>query len=171
MQKLATLAHLSPTTTSAGRLIDAAAALILGIERVDYEGEAAMRLEAVADRRAVGFYNFPVRDGNPRELDWRPLFAGLAADWHRGIDPPVIAMRFHRGLAQGIVQMCRMLPELPAVLSGGVFQNRLLTELVVEEFGDPDGLYLPESIPPNDGGLAAGQLAVAAARWGRTPCV
>jgi hydrogenase maturation protein HypF len=99
------------------------------------------------------------------ELDWRLLFAQLLAEQRRGIDPGTLAMRFHRSLARGIVRVCRSRPELPVVLGGGVFQNRLLTELVAEMWDDlSQPLGLPGIIPPNDGGLAAGQLAIAAAK-------
>ena len=157
--------QLSPVTSSAGRLIDAAAALILGIDRADFDGQAAMRLEAAADRGANGWYHFPLSDDSLPELDWRPLFAGLLEDHRHGVDPAVMAMRFHRSLAHGIVTVCRHWDELPVVLSGGVFQNRILTELVAEMIdGNSQPLGLPGIIPPNDGGLAAGQLAIAAAR-------
>jgi hydrogenase maturation protein HypF len=156
--------QLSPITSSAGRLIDAAAALILGIDRADFDGEAAMRLEAAADRDAKGSYDFPLAEGELPELDWRPLFAGLLADCHRGVHSGVMAMRFHRSLAHGITRVYGHWRDLPVVLSGGVFQNRLLTELVAEMHHVPSQpLGLPGIIPPNDGGLAAGQLAIAAA--------
>jgi hydrogenase maturation protein HypF len=155
--------NLSPVTSSAGRLIDAAAALILGIDRADFDGQAAMRLEAAADRDARGWYHFPIAEEEMAELDWRPLFAGLLSDLRRGVEPATVAMRFHRSLAHGIVGICRRWDELPVVLSGGVFQNKLLTELVAEMIdGDAQPLGLPGVIPPNDGGLAAGQLAIAA---------
>jgi hydrogenase maturation protein HypF len=162
---------LSPVTSSAGRLIDAAAALILGIDRADYDGQAAMRLEAAADRSATGWYEFPLSEGELPELDWRPLFAGLLADYHRGVDASVMAMRFHRGLAHGITRVCRHWRKLPVILTGGVFQNRVLTELVAEMHNDNSQPFgLPGTLPPNDGGLAAGQLCIAAARGGVLQC-
>ena len=163
--------QLSPLTSSVGRLFDAAAAIILGIARVDFDGQAAMRLEAMADRTATGHYEFPLREGQPAELDWRPLFGQLLADCRRGVDPGTLAMRFHRSLAHGIVDICGRRPKLPVVLAGGVFQNRLLTELVVEMWhGETQPLGLPGIIPTNDGGLAAGQLAIAAAKGHFLPC-
>jgi hydrogenase maturation protein HypF len=67
--------------------------------------------------------------------------------------------------------VCRHWREIPAVLSGGVFQNKLLTELAAEMHdGEHQPLGLPGIIPPNDGGLAAGQLAIAAAQGGFIPC-
>ena len=160
---------ISPITSSAGRLIDAAAALILGITRSEFEGQAAMRLEAAADRDARGWYHFPVTDDELSELDWRPLFIALVDDQRRGADPGTLAMKFHRSLANGIVNLCRRWNKLPVVLSGGVFQNKLLTELVAEMMArNTQPLGLPGLIPPNDGGLAAGQLVVAALKQKQT---
>jgi hydrogenase maturation protein HypF len=170
--QIAGRSQLSPLTSSAGRLIDAAAAIILGIRDADFDGQAAMRLEAAADRNATGEYRFPLSDGELPELDWRPMFRELLADRRRGVEPAVMAMRFHRSLARGIVTVCRRWANLPVVLTGGVFQNRLLTELVVEMHDDgSQPLGLPGLIPPNDGGLAAGQLAIAAAVGGFLRCV
>ena len=82
-----------------------------------------------------------------------------------------LAMKFHRSLAHGIIGVCRRWSELPVVLSGGVFQNKLLTELVAEMMdGSSQPLGLPGMIPPNDGGLAAGQLAIAAAKGRGLTC-
>jgi hydrogenase maturation protein HypF len=173
MQSVATIIdrpQFSPLTSSAGRLFDAAAAVILGIERADFDGQAAMRLEAAADPHAKGCYPLPLTDGALPELDWRPLFSALLADQRRGIDAAVIAMRFHRSLAHGIARVCSQWREMPVDLSGGVFQNKLLTELVAEIHNDKSQpLGLPGIFPPNDGGLAAGQLAIAA--YGGSPCV
>jgi hydrogenase maturation protein HypF len=163
--------QLSPLTSSAGRLIDAAAALILGIDHADYDGQAAMQLETAADLSAKGWYEFPLTEGDPPELDWRPLFTGLLTDHRHGVEAGVMAMRFHGSLAHGIKQVCRHWTELPVVVCGGVFQNRLLTELVAEAHNEKlQPLGLPGVIPPNDGGIAAGQLAIAAAQGGFMRC-
>ncbi len=170
VQKILDSRGFSPTTTSAGRLFDAAAAIILAIDRADFDGQPAMRLEAAADRTASGQYEFPLAEGDLLELDWRPLFAGLLGDLASGVDPGTISMRFHRTLAAAIAEVCRH-AGMPTVLTGGVFQNRLLTELVVEELADfEQPLGLPGVIPPNDGGLAAGQLAFAAKSGENNPC-
>lgn len=161
--------NLFPRTTSGGRLFDAVAHLVLGVSHIDYDGQAAMMLEAVADATAEGAYAFPLHDGDPARLDWRPLIQNLLVERDAGVSPGVLAMRFHRALASGIVNVCRRSCDLPVVLGGGAFQNRLLTELIVEqmaECGRPLGL--PGVIPPGDGGLAAGQLAIATAKWGNT---
>lgn len=165
VREIAARSKMSSITSSAGRLIDAAAALILGISKTEFEGQAAMRLEATADQGAKGWYQFPVTDDELSELDWRPLFIGLIDDQRRGTDPGTLSMKFHRTLAHGIVNVCRRWNKLPVVLSGGVFQNKLLTELVAEMMShSTQSLGLPGIVPPSDGGLAAGQLVVATAK-------
>lgn len=169
----------SPVTTSAGRLFDAVAALILPRELLgnglaDYEGQFAVLLEDVCREDATGRYPFPwvttadkphvgmpPEDTQPRVLDWRPLVSGVLHDFVSQVPIGTIAMRFHRSIAAGIADVCRCFAHLPVVLGGGVFQNRVLLELLAEEFsyrGAPVGF--PGVIPPNDGGLAAGQLAI-----------
>jgi hydrogenase maturation protein HypF len=157
-------------TTSAGRLFDAVGVIALGIDQADFDGDLAMRLEAVADRTSTERYNISLEERELLEVDWRPLMVELLADRDAGVEAPAMAMKFHRALAWAIVQVCRRQSHLPTVLTGGVFQNRLLTELVCELWADDQPLGTPGVIPPNDGGLAAGQLAVAAARE-RTLCV
>ncbi|MBN1852971.1 MAG: carbamoyltransferase HypF [Pirellulales bacterium] len=152
-----------PITTSAGRLFDAVAAVVLGKSHRAYDGQLAMELEAAADPDATGGYALPVRQGTILELDWRPLFEALVNDRLNGTPPGWMAMRFHRAMAAGIAKICQLWPELPVVLSGGVFQNRLLTELLLAHAPDDNRPWGPPGlIPPGDGGLAAGQLAIAA---------
>ncbi len=155
----------SPQTTSAGRLFDGVAALVLGVNRCDFEGQAAMLLEAVCDFSEAGCYEISLQVGKPVQLDWRPLILQILKDREAGVSPAVMAMRFHRGLARAVARLCNQFAPTPVVLGGGVFQNRCLVEFLVEEMeqnGQPLGL--PGKIPPNDGGLAAGQLAVAVFR-------
>ena len=87
--------------------------------------------------------------------------ASLAIWRERGHGVPweLISARFHEALAEAIVEVAAVYPELPVVLSGGVFQNRRLVESLQARFKDPSRLRMPCAIPPNDGGLAAGQLA------------
>ncbi len=151
----------SPLTSSAGRLFDAVAAIVLGTAHADYEAQPAMLLEGVADRSAGGTYPLPLVEGDLVELDWRPLVVDLVTDLEKGCSPATVSMRFHRALAAGIVHVAKRWPSRPVVLTGGVFQNRLLVELVAEAWMDDRPLGLPGVIPPNDGGLAAGQLATA----------
>jgi hydrogenase maturation protein HypF len=155
----------APSTSSAGRLFDAVASLVLKIDQVAYEGQAAMLLEASCDHAEEGRYDLPLRDGELIELDWRPMIRQVLDDLALGASPATIAMRFHRGLATAAAAVARRFAACPVVLCGGSFQNRLLTELVLEELkGTRQPVGLPGIIPPNDGGLAAGQLGVALAR-------
>jgi len=159
----------SPTTTSAGRLFDAVAALVLGVTHCEFEGQAAMLLEAACDLQARGAYRIDVRSGEPAEIDWRPLVRQVLEERDAGVSPGVMAMRFHRGLANAAAAVARRYAPMPVVAAGGVFQNRVLVELLDEAFAETSQpLGLPGLIPPNDGGLAAGQLAVALAHWNET---
>ena len=82
-----------------------------------------------------------------------------------GQSAPLIAMRFHRDMASAVGMVAEKFPNFPVVLSGGCFQNRILTELVVAELRTQSRTVVsPGTIPPNDGGLAAGQIAIAAAQ-------
>ncbi|MFO1019803.1 MAG: carbamoyltransferase HypF [Planctomycetales bacterium] len=150
------------TTTSAGRLFDAAAAIILGRNEVQSEGFAAMCLESACTSTVTGAYRFDITEGPVWELDWRPAFDQLLKDFLSDASPSELATRFHRGLANGIVELSTRFG-LPVVLGGGVFQNRFLVEAISDawpESGPPLGR--PGCIPPNDGGLAVGQLVIAA---------
>lgn len=161
----------SPMTTSCGRLFDAAAFLILDQTHAEFEGHAAICLEAACDRGATGAYQFAIQATEPMQIDWRPGLRQILADRRAKAPHGVMAMKFHRGLARVIVDIANKFPELPVVLAGGVFQNRNLVELVESEWPvDGQELGLPGAIPPNDGGLAAGQLAVAmASKSGKVP--
>jgi hydrogenase maturation protein HypF len=154
----------SPTTTSCGRLFDAAAFLILDQTHTEFEGHAAICLEAACDRFATGAYQFAIQATDPLQIDWRPVLRQIIADRRVKTPQGVMAMKFHRGLAQVIIDIAHQFPELSVVLAGGVFQNRILVELVEAEWPvNGQEMGLPGAIPPNDGGLAAGQLAVAMA--------
>jgi hydrogenase maturation protein HypF len=150
-------------TTSAGRLFDAVAALLGFNREITFEGQAAMWLEhlaasARAAERASPAYELPFRDG---ELDHRPLLRAIVEDRVRGRETGAIAHAFHAAVAASIVHAhATLAPDRPLVASGGVFQNRLLVELLARELGE--SLWLNRLVPPNDGGLALGQAALAA---------
>jgi hydrogenase maturation protein HypF len=157
----------SPVTTSAGRLFDAVAALCGVRAEVNYEGQAAVELEAVADPGEGAAYPLPL-DGDG-VLDARPTICAIVADVAAGIPPATIAARFHNALAAATAEACTRAAERAGtdtvVLSGGVFQNRRLLESTAEPLATGGvRVLIPERLPPNDGGIAYGQLAVAAAR-------
>jgi hydrogenase maturation protein HypF len=145
----------SPWTTSMGRLFDAVAALCGLRDEVTYEGQAAVELEAVADPDERGAYDMP-------GLDARPTILAVAED---RADPGIISARFHNTVARATAEALTAAGEEVVVLSGGVFQNRLLltrTRDALEALGHR--VLVPERLPPNDGGVSYGQAAVAAAR-------
>ena len=160
----------SPQTTSMGRLFDAVAALCGLRAFVSYEGQAAIELEAAAGARDGSAYPMPLLDGGGRRvLDPRDAIVAVAADVASGVPIATVAQRFHETVALATAAACAEAAQARGleivVLSGGVFQNRLLlertAELLVREGLRP---LVPERLPPNDGGIAYGQAAVAAAR-------
>jgi hydrogenase maturation protein HypF len=160
--------RLSPQTSSMGRLFDGIAALALGVANAFDEGRPAMLLEDACDHAAAGEYAFadPASNG---AIDWRPVVSAVVADRQQGISPGAIAMRFHRAAAQLAIGQAKAFGDLPLVTGGGVFQNAVLVELMARELsGRRCGWFRSVNIPPGDGGLAAGQLAIAALRLQNT---
>jgi hydrogenase maturation protein HypF len=161
----------APLTTSVGRLFDAVAALSGVRAEVNYEGQAAVELEAAADPAETTAYPLPVT-GAPLLLDARPTVRAVAREVERGVPLPAIAARFHNGLATATAAACESAASAAGtdtvVLSGGVFQNRtLLARTAALLRGAGLRVLIPELLPANDGGIAYGQLAVASARLAR----
>lgn len=164
----------APPTSSAGRLFDAAAAL-LDICRVNvYEGQAAIGLELCARRARRAGIVLPYRmncASVPMRVDFLPVLCALA-DGAEGLTEEERAGRaldFHLTMAAAVAEMLGILAARTgirtAALSGGVFQNALLLENLLSRLGD-FRVLLPHNAPPNDGGIAYGQAAVALARMG-----
>ena len=183
----------APITTSAGRLFDGVAALLGLHQQVSFEGQAAIALEYAVDRREDGAYPLILRDqrnaeelrgtqGNPELrfqeslpfsaissppllLDWRPLLEALVHDLRAGVSSGIMAARFHHALVDGIVQVARAVGQPQVALTGGCFQNRLLLERSAHRLRQAGfHVLLHREVPPNDGGISLGQVAVAAAR-------
>ncbi|MFO1058033.1 MAG: carbamoyltransferase HypF [Dongiaceae bacterium] len=171
----------APLASSCGRLFDAvAAALGLARERARYEGQGAMLLEAAVDRAALEgedealAYPFAIAqpDGSgPATIEPAAMWQALLGDLVLETPVGVIAARFHRGLARAVAAMAARLlggeqgAAIDAVaLSGGCVQNRILLEQTVARLA-PLGrrILLHAAVPANDGGLALGQAAIAAA--------
>jgi len=162
----------SPVTTSMGRLFDAVAALCGLRGEVSFEGQAAMELEAAADAAGRGEYELPVTpDG---VLDARPTVLAVARDVAGGAGAGAVSARFHATVARATAEAAASAASRAGlgtvVLSGGVFQNRTLLAATAGRL-ESRGLraLVPERLPPNDGGISYGQVAVAAARGGRAP--
>jgi hydrogenase maturation protein HypF len=159
-------------TTSAGRLFDAIASLLVGRTVATYEGQAAIELEALARRvplAAAAELPVAVRtdaDGR-RVLDPTALVRAVVEGRARGDDPAALAAAFHRGLATATVEAATAIASArgldTAALSGGVFQNARLTALVATGL-EAAGLrvLVHRRVPPNDGGISLGQAAIAA---------
>ncbi len=163
----------SPLTTSAGRLFDAVASLVGVRQRASFEGQAAMELEWACGDDLARAYPLPLVpwsgprgiDAPERMADWEPAILAIVDDLGRGVPASAIAACFHATMAEVIVDVARWAGEERVVLSGGCFQNRVLTERAVARLR-AEGFrpYWHQRVPPNDGGIAVGQIAVALAR-------
>ncbi|MBZ0135425.1 MAG: carbamoyltransferase HypF [Planctomycetes bacterium] len=146
----------SPVCSSAGRLFDAMAALTGLCAVQTYEGQGASRLEAAAGTQQSVDYQLSLAGG---VLDWRDLLLAAHGDATSGVAAGEIAARFHAGLASGILSVALDSARKSVVLTGGCFQNRLLTELAVRRLREAGfEPVLARRIPPNDGGVSPGQL-------------
>ncbi len=178
----------APMTTSAGRLFDAVAALVDLHQQVTFEGQAAMALEFAVDPGVQETYPFPLVTTNqeqhmlnarvedqplslgpsPLILDWQPLVEAVLEDLQRGVKPAIIAARFHNALVDAILCVAQAVGEQRVALTGGCFQNRLLTERTAQRLDEAGfQVLLHSQVPPNDGGISLGQVLVAAAQLER----
>ncbi len=154
-------------TTSAGRLFDGVASLLGLRQRTSFEGQAAMELEWVATEVDRG-PDFPIpviggsgifETGNVHVLDWIPCVQQILDALEKKIPVAEIAHGFHQSLARAIIDVAKTIGIRRVVLSGGCFQNALLTELVVRQLQDHGfAPYWHQRIPPNDGGISLGQI-------------
>ncbi|MER6357646.1 carbamoyltransferase HypF, partial [Streptomyces sp. NPDC001634] len=161
-------------TSSMGRLFDAVSSLAGVCHRAGYEAQAAVELEAAALRASGGdtvAYAFAVRapesDGGPVRADPSPVLAAIVDDLRAGMEPALVAARFHRAVTGLVHRVCVLARERHGVdtvaLTGGVFLNSLLSSACAKSLG-ADGFTVLRHhlVPPGDGGLALGQLVVAA---------
>jgi hydrogenase maturation protein HypF len=157
-------------TTSMGRLFDAVASLAGVRHEISYEGQAAIELEALGQPDSDGSYRFELVDRDEAlVLDPTPVIQAVAADTTAGISVAAISIRFHRALADAVVASAREMQRRyhidTAALSGGVFQNVTLLEAAKQGLEESGFIVLTHRlVPPNDGGLALGQVALAGRR-------
>lgn len=159
----------APLTSSAGRLFDAVAAVLGVRDAVSYEGQAAIELEQLADVTERGCYRAAVTDGVPLRVAGADLVRAAADDLAAGVSAPLIAARFHNGVATVIEEACLALRDRHGLdtvaLSGGVFQNLLLADRVVGQLTERGfRVLVHHAVPCNDGGISLGQAVVAGAR-------
>jgi len=160
----------APLTSSAGRLFDAVASLLGLRDNVEFEGQAAMELEALAERRADRIYptGLTETDGS-LIVRTHDIFCAVVDDLLRETAQATISARFHATLVDVLVQVCRRIRQRTGIdavaLSGGVFQNAWLLGAAVDALETAGfEVYSHRQVPANDGGLALGQAAVAARR-------
>lgn len=153
----------SPLCSSVGRLFDAVSALLGVREAVNYEGQAAIELEQMAQKGEEGEYPFEIAEEEGTFiLNPDPAIAAITREIGRGESPSIISARFHNTLARAIAQMAQRIREVTGlseiVLSGGVFQNHLLMNRVSDLLeGDDFRVFIQQKVPPNDGGISLGQ--------------
>jgi hydrogenase maturation protein HypF len=168
----------TPLTSSMGRLFDGVAALAGVRQAVNYEAQAAIEFEAMADGGEIEIYSFDVmREDVKRttqhatritlQISPKPLLHALLTDIHSHTPTPIISARFHNGVAEMVHQVVTMIRQETGIthvaLSGGVWQNITLLTKTVEILQAADFTVLTHrQVPPNDGGVALGQMVVAA---------
>ncbi len=160
-----------PQTSSLGRLFDAVAALLGLHSEVLYEGQAAIALEVLATRYPDPGTNYPfvIQQSRPATLDVVPLIDAIVQDILHGVPAAYIAKSFHLSVAQMLATACAEIRQQTGLhkvaLSGGVFQNQLLLEQLTTILQEMTfDVFINQAVPPNDGGLSLGQIAIAASR-------
>ncbi len=167
----------SPMASSAGRLFDAVAAAVgICVEQVQYEGQAAIELEALVTESLIEqqknhAYTLEIQkeDNGLMQLNTFALWQALLKDLDKDLTPAVIATRFHLGLATSIVAMIEAILKTQKLetiaLSGGVFQNKILLQQAVAQLESKKyKVLIHQQIPANDGGIALGQAMIALAQ-------
>ena len=154
----------SMLTTSMGRLFDSVSALCGLVETATYEGQAAIRLEQAAGPD-VRRYPVEISAGTPAVIEFSAVVEAVVSDLLAGRQPSQVSAALHRWVADVTVAACHQIREVTGLstvaLSGGVFQNRLLVELLLPELEQSGFEVLRHrQVPPNDGGIALGQAAV-----------
>lgn len=159
----------SPITTSAGRLFDAVAAIAGLRQQVNFEGQAAMELEFAIQSAIDEAYPFEVQQNAESIVDWQPMILAIINDVQRGQAIGMISAKFHNTLTEIIVDIARTIGGQKIVLTGGCFQNKYLTERTVRRLVDKGFRpYWHQRVPPNDGGIALGQVMAAVLEKGKT---
>jgi hydrogenase maturation protein HypF len=160
------------TTSSLGRLFDAVAAILNIAQRSQFEGQAAMALEFLAETVSTEETypllllppeKFPQTDTHAVIVDWEPMIRQILDDISGQMPVALISAKFHNTVADAGVRIAEIAGEKKVALSGGCFQNRYLTEKTVSRLKDAGfAVYWHQRVPPNDGGISLGQAVGAA---------
>lgn len=160
LQKMLSTGFLSPRCSSVGRIFDGVSALLELFFYSTFEGQAAMAVEFLAEQSDTEErYPFTIEGGEPMQVDWRPMIQAIMAEAKSALPKELIAGKFHNTLAEIIVKVAERCQQKTVAISGGAFQNRVLAKKTVEELRragfDP---HWHRIVPPNDGGIALGQI-------------
>ncbi len=156
----------SPLSSGCGRLFDAVSALAGICDKISYEAQGPIELEAVSEPGARSHYPFRLeKEGDAIVVRIAPIFRALARDLERKVPAGRIGGKFHNTVTEFSVEISRMIRRERKInevaLSGGVFQNRLLLEKMTARFtGAGFRVYTHSRVPPNDGGISFGQAAI-----------
>jgi hydrogenase maturation protein HypF len=161
----------APPTSSMGRLFDAVAAIAGARQEVNYEGQAAIELEALADPAEERSYGFEIREA---EVSSGQVIHEIVEDCRAGASPATISARFHNAVAEMIERTCRRIRDAcglkDVALSGGVFQNVTLLAKTVDRLERAGfDVRVHRLVPPNDGGVALGQAVIGSQRLATRP--
>ncbi len=162
----------SPFTSSAGRLFDAVASLITGRDKINFEAQASIELQMLSETKikmidAITPYTIKIEKTNDiYEFNLRDMFIELIDDMKKRVEKEIIGLKFHKSLCVAILEICEKLSyEIKSkiiILSGGVFQNRLLLHYLISLLSDKGFTVIThKNIPCNDGGISAGQILLA----------
>jgi hydrogenase maturation protein HypF len=161
----------APLVRGVGRYFDALGALVLSRAEARYECQIAAELTAVADAAERRPYPFAIEPGAVDAVDLRPTVRAAVADLRASAAAASVSGRFHATLVAAAVEVVRRvsrdLGPLPVVLAGGCFQNARLVEDLSDALARVTTVYVPQDVPPNDGGIALGQAVIASARLRR----
>lgn len=149
-----------PASSSVGRLFDAVASLLNLCHKSNFEGQAAMLLEFAAYANERGYYPFDLIEKEILIIDWHSIIANILIDLQNKVPVEVISSKFHNSLVEIIFAITKKLKYDNVILSGGCFQNKFLTERVIEKLESKNiTVFWHQRIPPNDGGISLGQIA------------
>lgn len=157
----------SPLTSSCGRLFDAVSSIIGIRDEISYEGQAAMELESFCASGIKERYKFSIyKEGEKFIIDPQEIFINIIEELKRGIGKDVIAAKFHNTVAEFTLHLCGKIRADAGInkiaLSGGVFQNKYLTEKIVSLLKDNGfKVFIQRKVPANDGGISLGQAVIA----------
>jgi len=152
----------TPYTSSMGRLFDAIASLIGIKHKVNYEGQAAIEMEALVDPYENGYYSLAIEKDI---IDPKPMFEAIISDLHNEVSKNTLAAKFHNSIVQNSVEICKTIRDEMNIntvaLSGGVWQNRILLINTIKKLkNERFDVMIHKNVPANDGGISLGQILV-----------